>query len=252
MRYDIYDLLITLPDPLVPRPLRLEVDERLNGSGEVLTPLDEAQLERGREDLRAGRGRGRRGLLPPRLHEPGARAAGGCWLRERFPGLAVSLSCEVAPEIREYERTSTTAGNAYVQPLAQRYLAALERRLAEAGFEPEPLPDALERRHHDARHRRRFPIRLVESGPAAGVLAAVFYGALIGERDIVSFDMGGTTAKMCLIKDGAAGDVELVRGRSRPPLQARQRPAGAGALDRADRDRRRRRQHRARSTSSGC
>jgi N-methylhydantoinase A len=202
MRYDIYDLLITLPDPIVSRPLRLEVDERLNGRGEVLTPLDESQLE---EVAATFEQAGVEAIAVCFLHaftNPVHERQAGAWLRKRFPGLAISLSCEVAPEIREYERSSTTAGNAYVQPLAQRYLAALEAELGRAGFSQNLYLMFSNGGITTLETASRFPIRLVESGPAAGVLAAVFYGDLIGERDIVSFDMGGTTAKMCLIKDG--------------------------------------------------
>ena len=202
MRYDIYDLLIVLPKPLVPRSLSYEVTERLNGRGEVVTPLQVSDLET---------------LIPSLLEKdveaiavcflhsftnPAHEQAAGQWLREQLPQLSVSLSHEVAPEIREYERMSTTVCNAYVQPLTERYLERLQRELVAGGYQQQiylmlssggitPIETAV-----------KFPIRLVESGPAAGALAAVFYGELTGEPDLVSFDMGGTTAKMCLIKAG--------------------------------------------------
>jgi N-methylhydantoinase A len=202
MRYDIYDLLITLPEPLVPRPLRLEVDERVNGKGEAVTPIDLSQLEQVKNVFEQS---GVEAVAVCFLHSfsnPSHEQLAGTWLREHMPEVAVSLSCEVASEIREYERTSTTVSNAYVQPIAHRYLEQLGSRLAEAGFERNLYLMLSNGGITTLDTATRFPIRLVESGPAAGVLAAVFYGALIGERDLVSFDMGGTTAKMCLIKDG--------------------------------------------------
>ena len=214
MRYDIYDLLITLPDPLVPRPLRLEVDERLNGRGEVVTPIDLSQLEQAKETFVQA---GVEAVAVCFLHSfsnPSHERLAGAWFREHMPEVAVSLSCEVASEIREYERTSTTVSNAYVQPIAQRYLEQLGSRLADAGFERNLYLMLSNGGITTFDLATRFPIRLVESGPAAGVLAAVFYGALIEERDLVSFDMGGTTAKMCLIKDGQpamASSFEIAR-----------------------------------------
>ena len=204
MRYDIYDLLITLPEPLVPRPLRLEVDERVTASGEVLRPLDLAELEPIAHKLRK---EGVEAVAVCFLHSyrnPVHERAAGEWLRQRIPGIAVSISSEVAPEIREYERTSTTVSNAYVQPLAETYLRSIGEQLRGEGFEHNLYLMLSSGGIQTLETAARFPIRLVESGPAAGVLAAVFYGKLIGESDLVSFDMGGTTAKMCLIKDGQA------------------------------------------------
>jgi N-methylhydantoinase A len=202
MRYDIYDLLITLPEPLVPRPLRLEVDERVDARGQIRVPLDEAGLEATLEVLRTA---GVEALAVCFLHsftnDVHERRVGE-WFSEHAPELAISLSCEVAPEIREFERTSTTVANAYVQPLVERYLSSLRSELAAVGF-PDNLHLMLSSGGITTLEvAMRFPIRLVESGPAAGVLAAVHHGAAIGERSLVSFDMGGTTAKVCLISDG--------------------------------------------------
>ncbi len=203
MRYDIYDLLLVLPDPLVERPLRFEVDERINARGEVLAPLKPAELE----------------VLAATLADVGVEAVAVCylhaftnpeheqktgaWLGENLPGVSVSLSSEVAPQIREYERMSTTVCNAYVQPLAERYLARIEESLRERGFNQGLYLMLSSGGVTTLETAARFPVRLVESGPAAGALAAVYYGELVGERDLVSFDMGGTTAKMCLIRDGS-------------------------------------------------
>ena len=202
MRYDIYDLLLVLPQPLVPRPLRLEVDERLNGRGEVVTALNSADLA----------------ALRPTLEREGVESVAVCllhsyrnpdheqqiraWLHEHMPRLSVALSSEVAPEIREYERMSTTVVNAYVQPLTESYLLQLEEQLRATGFERRLYLMLSSGGISTVDTARRFPVRLLESGPAAGVLAATFYGEVVGEPSLVSFDMGGTTAKMCLIKDG--------------------------------------------------
>jgi N-methylhydantoinase A len=202
MRYDIYDLLITLPEPLVPRPLRLEVGERVNGRGEVFSKLDLKELEAIRDRFeQAGVASIAVCFLHSFSNSEHERLA-GAWLRTQMPAASVSLSSEVAPEIREYERMSTTVCNAYVQPLAERYLEALGMQLGEAGFTRDLHLMLSSGGITTLETASRFPIRLVESGPAAGVLAAVFYGRLIGESDLVSFDMGGTTAKMCLINDG--------------------------------------------------
>ena len=176
MRYDIYDLLITLPDPLVPRPLRLEVDERVTAGGEVLRPLDLEELAQVAATFRA---EGVEAVAVTFLHSyrnPAHERAAGDWLREHLPGVAVSLSSEVAPEIREYERTSTTATNAYVQPLAEAYLRSLGDQLRDEGFERNLYLMLSSGGITTLETAARFPVRLVESGPAAGVLAAVFYG----------------------------------------------------------------------------
>jgi N-methylhydantoinase A len=202
MRYDIYDLLIVLPKPLVPRTLSFEVAERLNGRGEVVTPLQVSDLETLKPTLQEKNVEAIAVCFLHSFTNPEHEQAAGAWLRAQLPQLSLSLSHEVAPEIREYERMSTTVCNAYVQPLTERYLQRLQQELVAGGYRQQiylmlssggitPIETAV-----------KFPIRLVESGPAAGALAAVFYGELTGEPDLVSFDMGGTTAKMCLIKAG--------------------------------------------------
>ncbi len=203
MRYDIYDLLMVLPEPLVARPLRLEVGERIGARGEVVSPLDPADLEALRPALEAS---GAEAVAVCYLHaftNPEHEEATRVWLEANLPNLAVSLSSEVAPEIREYERMSTTVCNAYVQPLTDRYLRKLHEDLVGQGFEHDLYLMLSSGGVTTLDTAARFPVRLVESGPAAGALAAVFYGELTGNPDIVSFDMGGTTAKMCLIRDGA-------------------------------------------------
>ena len=203
MRYDVYDLHIRMPEPLVPRPLRFEVPERMDNRGSVLVPLDEAAV---REVARA-------------LVAEQVEAVAICYLnsfmngaqeertqdlvREAVaPDVAISISSQVAPEIREYERTSTTVANAYVQPLAETYLGRIQEGLERQGYREQLYLMLSSGGITSLETARRFPVRLVESGPAAGVLAAVFYGRLLDKRNVISFDMGGTTAKIGLIVDG--------------------------------------------------
>jgi N-methylhydantoinase A/oxoprolinase/acetone carboxylase beta subunit len=202
MRYDIYDLHSPPVQPLIPRGMRWEIPERLNSFGEVVQPLDEQALEKAIAALRAC---GVQAVAVCFLHayrNPVHEQQTGSRLAEALPGAAVSLSHEVAPEIREYERMSTTVANAYVQPLAGGYIARLERDLAAGGFRRRLYFMLSSGGITTAETATRFPIRLLESGPAAGALAAVFYGEHLGTGDLVAFDMGGTTAKMCLVKGG--------------------------------------------------
>jgi N-methylhydantoinase A len=206
MRYDIYDLHAPPVVQLVPRPLRFEADERLDTFGKVVRPLDLSNLEAMLATLRAaGVEEGVEAVAVCFLHSftnPVHEQEAGEWLRANLPEVSVSLSYEVAPEIREYERMSTTVCNAYVQPMTEQYLKRLQGDLLEAGFQHSLFLMLSSGGITTLETAARFPVRLVESGPAAGALAAIFYGELIGEQDLVSFDMGGTTAKMCLIKEG--------------------------------------------------
>ncbi len=198
-RFDQYDLLMQRPEPLVPRNLRLGVPERVAADGAVLLPLDEAALRDAARQLRAA---GIRSLAVCFLHsftnEAHERRAGAI-LAEELPDVALSLSCEVAPEIREYERASTTIANAYVRPLMDRYLGGLEAGLREAGI-PGPLLLMMSSGGvTTVETARRFPVRLVESGPAGGAILAQHIAAENGLDRAVAFDMGGTTAKLTLL-----------------------------------------------------
>ena len=201
-RYDIYDLFLRFPEPIVARRHRLEVDERLSRDGNVLQPLDldgvDALVDQLVED-------GVEAVAVCLLHsyrEPRHEQAVAQRIRERHPQLFVSASCDVVSEIREYERTVTTACNAYVQPVMDAYLGRIEQSLADTGFVGRfslmlssggiASPDTA----------RRFPIRLLESGPAGGALATAYLGRRAGLNDLLAFDMGGTTAKACLIQNG--------------------------------------------------
>lgn len=202
MRYDIYDLHSPPVPPLVPPELRCEVDERLNAFGEVVVPLGDEALAALTTFVEQTDPQALAICLLHAYrndaHEQGIAAA----LRGRFPQLALSLSAEVAPEIREYERMSTTVANAYVQPLAERYLLDLDNVLRQLGSPRELYLMLSSGGISTANTAARFPIRLVESGPAAGALAACFFGRMIGHSNLVAFDMGGTTAKLCVITEG--------------------------------------------------
>ncbi|MBV7336454.1 hydantoinase/oxoprolinase family protein [Chloroflexi bacterium TSY] len=214
MRYDIYDLLMVLPEPLVPRPLRLEVTERLNGRGEVVEALQLADLETLQPLLRENDVQAIALCFLHSFTNPTHEQEAGQWLHEFLPEMSVSLSYQVAPEIREYERMSTTVCNAYVQPLTERYIKQLQVDLADGGYQKQLYLMLSSGGITTAETAVQFPVRLIESGPAAGVLAAVFYGEMTGEPNLVSFDMGGTTAKMCVIKNGQpvmSDDFEVAR-----------------------------------------
>jgi N-methylhydantoinase A len=246
-RYDLYDLFLERPVPLVPRYLRREVAERVDPAGEVLLPFDP-------EEFRAvARG----------LADEGVEAIAVCFmhayrngeheklakriLRDEFPGVQVCTSSEVSPEIREFERTSTAAANAYVQPLMQRYLARLDGKLKEMGLKGTLYVMLSGGGITTVRAAQEFPVRLVESGPAAGAMAASYYGLLTRTANMISFDMGGTTAKMCLIDRGwpehahefEAGRVRRFRKGSGLPLKVPvvemiEIGAGGGSLARID------------------
>ena len=196
-----YNLFFKRPVPLVPRDLRLEVDERLYASGEVLTPLDETSAATAIDALKKA---GVESVAVCLLHSY-ANAAHeqrlGELLRQQFPEAYVSLSHEILREFREYERTSTTALNSYVGPLVRRYLVSLEKMLGAAGFHGTFRVMQSNGGVMSAETAKKMPVTMMESGPVAGVIAAARLGEALGCRHIISFDMGGTTAKSSLIKD---------------------------------------------------
>jgi 5-oxoprolinase (ATP-hydrolysing)/N-methylhydantoinase A len=203
-RYDIYDLFLKFPAPLVPRRHRLEVTERMDRDGNVLTPLDAAAVRAAVRSLIAD---GIEAIAICFLHayrNPAHERAAAEIVRAAFPDVAVSISSEVVAELWEYQRCNTTCANAYVQPLMGSYIARLERELRARGFR-----GTLSFMHSaggllSPEIARAFPIRMLESGPAGGGLATAFFGAVAGHSSIISFDMGGTTAKACLIENGRA------------------------------------------------
>ncbi|MCG8560635.1 MAG: hydantoinase/oxoprolinase family protein [Hyphomicrobiales bacterium] len=200
-RFEQYDLYMERPEPLVPRHLRLTVPERVAADGSVLLPPDEDAVE----------------ALVPTLRQAGIESVGICFLHsyinpdhERrvgemlqaaMPELSVTLSSRVCPEIREYERMSTTCANAYIQPLMAGYLHKLEEGLAETGLTCPLLMMMSSGGITTVQTAVAQPIRLIESGPAGGVIFSQSVAAECGVRQALSFDMGGTTAKLTLIDD---------------------------------------------------
>ncbi|GAB3133128.1 hydantoinase/oxoprolinase family protein [Amycolatopsis stemonae] len=198
-RYELYDLNLELPAPLVPRHLRFDVPERILADGSIHIGLDEAYVARLGRELAA---RGIEAVAVCFLHSftnPAHERRVAGILAEVAPSLRVALSSEVVPEIREFERASTTVANVYVQDLTERYLRDLEHRLRRLGITGAPHIMLSNGGLATVDTAARHPIRILESGPAGGALAA----AAIGPADLLAFDMGGTTAKLCLIAGGA-------------------------------------------------
>ena len=196
-----YNLFFKRPVPLVPRDLRLEVDERLYATGEVLKSLDEQSAD---ATIGALKTAGVESIAVCLLHayaNPVHERRLGELLRQRFAGAYVSLSHEILREFREYERTSTTVLNSYVGPLVSRYLVSLEKLLGEGGFKGTFRVMQSNGGLMSAETAKKMPVTMMESGPVAGVIAAASLGESLDCRHIISFDMGGTTAKASLIKD---------------------------------------------------
>ena len=201
-KYELYDLAITKPEPLVPRHLRLEVPERVQADGSVRRPLDARAVEaRAATLVKAGV----TSIAIVFLHayaNPRHEAQAARLIAKRHRGVAVTTSHEVAPEIREFERASTTVGNAYIKPLAQRYLELMAKRVAELRI---PAPLLLMLSSGGLTHvgeAQRTPVQMLESGPAAGAIAAAFFGREDSGGNLLAFDMGGTTAKLSLVDGG--------------------------------------------------
>jgi len=248
LRYDLYDLRLEMPAPLVPAPLRKEVVERVRGDGTIRVPLDSDAV---RQALRELVDDGVESVSIVFLHsyansnheEDAERIT-----NREYPRLLVSASYRIAREIREYERTSTTVANAYIQPLASRYLTRLEAQLTELGVAGQLSLMVSSGGITSAAAARERPITLTESGPAAGALVGGFFGQLAGEPAVIAFDMGGTTAKACLIENGQplltysfeAGRVHRFKKGSGLPLKVPaidliEIGAGGGSIARIDR-----------------
>ncbi len=246
-RYDQYDLNIVLPEPLVPRHLRLPVRERLDNEGRVRAPLDEDQVRAlipllRREKVESIAVGYLHAFVNP-VHEIRTREI----LAAELPDIPVSLASEVSPEMREWERFSTTAANAYVQPFMERYLRRLEAGLRGMGLDAPIFLMLSGGGLATMETVCRFPIRMVESGPAGGAIFAAEVARQCGLPNVVSFDMGGTTAKICLVDDfrpQTARSCEVARvGRFKkgsglalriPVLEMVEIGAGGGSLARVD------------------
>ena len=201
-KFELYDINIARPEPLVPRHLRLEVAERVKADGSVRRPLRVDEALARAADLAAA---GVTSVAVVFLHayaNPAHEAAAAQAITARHPGLHVTASHEVAAEIREYERASTTVANAYIKPLAHRYLELMARQVAAQGI---PAPLLLMLSSGGLTHvaeAQRAPVRMLESGPAAGAIAAAFFGREDSGGNLLAFDMGGTTAKLSLVDGG--------------------------------------------------
>lgn len=200
-RFDQSDLFMVRPPPYVPRSLRFEVRERVGADGKVLIDLDEDSVRQVTRSLRHADVSSIAVCLMHSYanptHEVRVREA----ITSALPNIPVSLSCDVSPEIREYDRTSTTVANAYVRPLMERYLRRLETLLHSQGFDCPLLLMMSSGGMTTIETACRFPVRLTESGPAGGAILARHVAAECGLNRVLSFDMGGTTAKICYIDD---------------------------------------------------
>ncbi|MCD4715919.1 MAG: hydantoinase/oxoprolinase family protein, partial [Desulfobacterales bacterium] len=207
IRYAPYDIFAEFPKPLIPRRLRLEVDERVRSDGTLLKSLDPEEAKE----------------VVSRLLEMGVESIAVCLLnsfenpaheimikeiiQEQAPDISISISYEVLPQIREYERTSTTVTNAYVKPLTGRYLERLSERLESIGSTGKLFIMLSSGGITSVETAAEFPVRIIESGPTAAVISGQYYGKLFNLPEMFCFDMGGTTAKSCLIQRGVAGVV---------------------------------------------
>jgi N-methylhydantoinase A len=201
MRYDIYDIFITMPIPLVDASLRYGVDERTNNQGKIIISLDLFQVEKSIDKLVK---KGVKSIAVCLLHSytnGKHEQMIGDLIARKYPDIMVSLSSEVMPEIREYERTSATVMNAYVQPLMDHYLKNLNLNLTKLGFEGTIHIMNSAGRLTTVAGARKNPVHLLESGPAGGTMAGVYFGKILGKKDLLAFDMGGTTAKASMIID---------------------------------------------------
>jgi N-methylhydantoinase A len=201
-RFDQYDINIVKPVPLVPRELRFTVPERMDVHGAVRLPLDEAAVRAVARRLAELDIEAVAVALIHAYANPAHEERIGAILAELCPRLSVTLSSQACPEAREYERTSTAIANAYVQPLMAGYLRRLEREMGKLGLASPIHLMTSGGSLASLETAARFPVRLVESGPAGGAILAGHIALARGERRILSFDMGGTTAKICLIDDG--------------------------------------------------
>ena len=235
-RADLYDLFQDPPEVLVPRRWRFEVTERIGAQGEIVTPLAEDEIaglaaaipEAGLETVAVS-------LLFSFLNDAHERRLGEL-LRSALPDLPVYLSCEVLPEIREFERSSTTAVCAYVGPLLAAYLDRLQRAATESGL-PSLYVMGSSGGVFEIAEALRMPAMAIESGPAAGVVAARLAGEQLGLLNLVSFDMGGTTAKASLIANGeiaVTAEYEVGGGASKRWLQGTGHPVRVPVIDLAE------------------
>jgi len=201
-RPDLFNFNFRKPKPFVDRYLRLELDERVNYKGEMQKPVDLSPLAAQLEYLKA---EGVEAIAVSFLHayiNPENEAIVVAGIKKLWPEVSVLSSSEISREWREYERTNTTVLSAYIHPIAKEYIESLEKKLADDGFKEHPYMMQSNGGIATVESARNNPITMVESGPASGIFAAAYLGAMIGEKNLVVLDIGGTTAKCALIEDG--------------------------------------------------
>ena len=205
IRYDAYDIFSEYPEPLVPRYLRKEVDERITSDGRVISELDADEVKTVLAELRdlgiASLAVCLINSYENPVHEKKIKEI----IEKEAPDLFLSTSYEVLPQIREFERTCTTATNAYVKPITASYLKKLSARLGSLGFQGKLFIMLSSGGITSVETAQEYPVRIIESGPTAAVIASQHYGRMFQIKDMFCFDMGGTTAKSCLIQKGQAG-----------------------------------------------
>lgn len=201
-RYDVYDLQQQYPVPLVPRNLRHGITERIWSDGRVMAPLDEEELARVIERFVDERVESLAVCLLHSYRNPVHEQRIAAYVQHAAPHIAISISSDVLPEIKEYERTATTVVNAYVKPVMQGYAGRLSDRLAASGFTGQLLIMLSSGGVTSVETAMQYPVRVIESGPVAGVIMSQHIAKLANVPDVLSFDMGGTTAKACLLQNG--------------------------------------------------
>ena len=207
IRYAPYDIFSEYPKPLVPRQYRLEVDERIRSDGTILKPLDPEEAKQVVRSLVSMGVESIAVCLLNSFENPAHELMIKEIIEKEAPHVSISISYHVLPQIREYERTSTTVTNAYVKPLTGSYLAKLSGRLESIGCKGKLFIMLSSGGITSVDTAAQYPVRIIESGPTAAVIAGQYYGKMFNLPDMFCFDMGGTTAKSCLIQRGVAGVV---------------------------------------------
>ncbi|MCP4720452.1 MAG: hydantoinase/oxoprolinase family protein [Desulfobacteraceae bacterium] len=205
IRYDAYDIFSQYPEPIVPRALRMEVDERITADSIVLKGVEESQVLEVLEKFKTTGIESLAVCFINSYENPVNEKKIKAIIERQAPDLFLSTSFEVLPQIREYERSCTTAVNAYVKPITYRYLKKLTKRLGSIGFSGKLFIMLSSGGITSVNTAREFPVRIIESGPTAAVIASQYYGKMFDIKEMFCFDMGGTTAKSCLIQKGHAG-----------------------------------------------
>ena len=204
LRYDVYDLQIEYPTPLVPRSMRIEADERMRANGQPLVVLTESEASRVAAAVMAS---GAESVAICLLHayaNPAHERMLADHIARAAPGIAISISSDVLSRINEYQRTSTVVANAFIKPRVEQYLGKIADGFREQGFDGDLYVMQSTTGVMDRKTAQHLPVTILESGPAGGVAGAIWWANQIGLRDALSFDMGGTTAKLCPIMDGRA------------------------------------------------